>query len=93
MAVSKNKRAFVYERDGFRCLKCGQDDVRYLTIDHIFPKAYGGKNNVDNLQTLCQHCNSKKGMFDFSDYRLIKLDQRKQKEHNKKIDETRTKDN
>jgi len=32
-----------------------------LTRDHIIPKALGGTNGLDNSQTLCEVCNTKKG--------------------------------
>ena len=34
---------------------------RNLTIDHIVPRSRGGTNHPDNLQLLCQACNSTKG--------------------------------
>ena len=34
---------------------------RNLTIDHITPQAKGGTDRKDNLQLLCQACNSTKG--------------------------------
>lgn len=41
------------------CSVCGSD---YRTaVDHIIPLAQGGTNDRDNLQTLCQPCNSFKG--------------------------------
>ena len=57
--VSNRMRFKIYERDGYRCRKCGRrtDD---LEIDHIFPISKGGKSNYDNLQTLCHRCNSLK---------------------------------
>ena len=32
-----------------------------ITKDHIKPKSKGGKNHISNYQTMCEHCNSKKG--------------------------------
>lgn len=52
-------RAAVYERDGWCCLHCGTKEG--LTLDHIVPWSLGGSDDVGNLQTLCQRCNSSKG--------------------------------
>lgn len=35
--------------------------LRYLTIDHIVPRSRRGTNHPDNLQTLCDSCNARKG--------------------------------
>lgn len=32
-----------------------------MTKDHIVPKAKGGHNRIDNYQTMCVHCNARKG--------------------------------
>lgn len=52
-------RTAVLERDGFRCRHCGAEDR--LTIDHVHPLSLGGPTELDNLQTLCRPCNSRKG--------------------------------
>jgi hypothetical protein len=58
-SVAPDLRAIVYERDGHACRSCGcRDD---LTVDHIYPWSLGGTDDLDNLQTLCRSCNSKKG--------------------------------
>jgi len=31
-----------------------------MTKDHVIPKSKGGKDRLDNMQTLCQKCNNKK---------------------------------
>jgi len=49
----------VLERDGARCRICKRQDN--LTIDHINPTSNGGKNDINNLQVLCERCNKKKG--------------------------------
>lgn len=56
--ISDALRQFVYERDGYRCLRCGATED--LTLDHIHPWVLGGTNSVENLQTLCRPCNSRK---------------------------------
>jgi 5-methylcytosine-specific restriction endonuclease McrA len=32
-----------------------------MTKDHIYPKCRGGTDGLYNLQTMCTHCNNKKG--------------------------------
>lgn len=49
----------VFRRDDFTCQQCGSSSD--LTIDHIHPVALGGSNEIENLQTLCKSCNSRKG--------------------------------
>lgn len=44
---------------GNRCVCCGRCDVR-LTVDHVIPLKMGGTSNIDNIQPLCQECNSRK---------------------------------
>ena len=60
--VSNKMRFSIYERDGYRCRKCGVSQ-RYaqLEIDHIIPISKGGKSTCNNLQTLCHRCNVEKG--------------------------------
>jgi hypothetical protein len=57
--IPTNIRRAVYERDGFRCLHCGTTEL--LSLDHIHPWSLGGPDTIDNLQTLCKPCNSRKG--------------------------------
>jgi 5-methylcytosine-specific restriction endonuclease McrA len=63
--ISERTRAEVL-RHG-RCVMCGRtaldDDIR-LQIDHKIPKEWGGSDDVDNLQPLCEECNrGKKNLF------------------------------
>ncbi len=60
--IPEADRWAVWKRDNFTCKRCGARE--YLTIDHIIPKSKGGSNNIDNYQTLCKTCNSKKGIKD-----------------------------
>jgi 5-methylcytosine-specific restriction endonuclease McrA len=49
----------------FKCLCC--KELKPLTADHVIPVSLGGTSNIDNIQPLCQSCNSKKhtGTIDF----------------------------
>jgi 5-methylcytosine-specific restriction endonuclease McrA len=42
-----------------KCLCCGKR--RKLTADHVIPVSKGGTSNIENIQPLCQPCNSSKG--------------------------------
>lgn len=48
----------IWGKDNFTCKCCGIR--KNLTIDHIVPEIKGGNLSLDNLQTLCKSCNSKK---------------------------------
>ncbi len=52
-------RENVFKRDRFKCQYCGTS--KELTLDHLIPKANGGKTSWNNLITACKKCNSQKG--------------------------------
>jgi hypothetical protein len=56
--VPQRLRRAVLERDGWRCRACGSKDD--LHVDHVYPRAYGGKAVLSNLQALCAPCNRTK---------------------------------
>lgn len=37
------------------------EDGTLMTKDHILPKKWGGKDTIDNFQTMCKDCNETKG--------------------------------
>lgn len=57
--ISIELRVMIYERDNHQCQACFSS--YNLGIDHMLPVSRGGKNNPENLQTMCQSCNGKKG--------------------------------
>jgi hypothetical protein len=62
VVLTDDEREQIKKRDNYTCQCC----FRYgkgirLEIDHIIPVFQGGSANVENSQTLCRECNSKKG--------------------------------
>ncbi len=51
---------------GSKCGYCGSPDN--LSLDHILPKKYGGRDTGDNLVYACRECNSSKGKKDLMEW-------------------------
>ena len=51
----------VFLRDLYQCQYCGDTfDPSHLTIDHVRPKALGGKTSWENCVSACKDCNEHK---------------------------------
>ncbi len=61
----------VFQRDRWRCVACGRSaaDNVVLHVDHIVPRSKGGKDTIENYQTLCNLCNVGKSNKDATDLR------------------------
>ncbi len=58
---SNDLKEQVKSRDQYRCLCCGA--TKRLQVDHIASSySGGGRNHLENLQTLCAECNSAKSI-------------------------------
>jgi 5-methylcytosine-specific restriction endonuclease McrA len=60
--VPKKVVNLVRERAGYRCEYCHYPEflsTSPLTIDHIFPRSLGGKDNFNNLALACRRCNER----------------------------------
>lgn len=56
--LSKSLRFEILTRDGYRCRYCGASaQTATLHIDHVLPKAKGGRDDAANLVTACSDCN------------------------------------
>ncbi len=56
--ISKALRFEVLTRDGYRCRYCGADaSATTLHMDHVLPRAAGGRDDLANLVTACIECN------------------------------------
>lgn len=51
-------RKLVLTRDNHTCVYCGRHAT---TIDHVNPRALGGRNSYENCVACCSKCNSAKG--------------------------------
>lgn len=58
--ATTEEMAEVFRRYGYKCVNCPSE--HNLTVDHKIPLAKGGTWDIDNLQLMCQSCNSSKGV-------------------------------
>lgn len=59
LPIPEAVRMFVWQRDGGKCIKCGNREL--LEFDHIIPVSKGGSSTERNIQLLCETCNRTKG--------------------------------
>jgi 5-methylcytosine-specific restriction endonuclease McrA len=58
----KYNRISIFKRDDFSCQFCGiKPGTSNLNLDHVVPRAQGGKTTWENVVTACIPCNSRKG--------------------------------
>lgn len=69
MEITKGQREKAYKLTNGRCAYCGcQLDPKGFHVDHIIPKAKGGKMH-DNLVASCQDCNLAKCDMTIEEFR------------------------
>ena len=55
-------RRAIKEHFNCQCVYCGETyDPKELTLDHVHPKTFGGKDITSNLVPACVKCNQDKG--------------------------------
>jgi 5-methylcytosine-specific restriction endonuclease McrA len=61
--TKQSRKKHVLDRDKQTCLACGstRDDGVRLTMQHVRPHSKGGETTAQNLVTLCEPCNRKRG--------------------------------
>ena len=47
-------------RDKYLCAYCGVRGDRLMTVDHVVPRARGGRSTWENLVACCSTCNARK---------------------------------
>jgi len=61
----KHLASKVRNRDNNQCVRCGAENS--LIVHHIISRGEGGKNEMDNLATLCEYCHDLAHESDESD--------------------------
>lgn len=56
LSSSRNKDIYLLITDKSKCRSCGSKEN--LTVNHIVPKCIGGGDEKENLEVLCNSCNS-----------------------------------
>ncbi len=71
----------VHKRDGFKCRYCGLDGTlslaNWLSLswDHLLPKGYPSRDNLDYIVTACMFCNTADNRyFDQAEKRGLRFD-------------------
>jgi len=71
MALCPKIKKKIYKRDNNTCFYCGKkmeevesvESPDHRTLDHVFPKTFGGTNRKGNLVCCCLECNDLKGVL------------------------------
>lgn len=70
--ISPMKKLKVFNKTKGECSYCGailsEDN---FVIDHVYPRARGGDNNIDNLLPSCYSCNLSKGAKSLKQFRRM----------------------
>lgn len=81
MTIKGKLRFEIFKRDNFTCQYCGRKapEVK-LTIDHRDAQSAGGSDDITNLKTCCEDCNSGKGstpleISDTKNFTVVSKDQ------------------
>ena len=68
----QSKKDILLTKSKSRCWYCGVSlTAKTMTIDHIVPQSETKNNNIENLVSCCQSCNSKKGNRSMAHFRRI----------------------
>ena len=67
----KTHKHTLYGMQEGKCAGCGHHfPFQNFTVDHVVARSKGGTDHLDNLQLLCNHCNSVKGTMDQAAFKV-----------------------
>ena len=74
---SKKIAAKIFREQGGVCAVCDEKvKIQFMEIDHITPKARGGRDEIENFQLLCTNCNKVKGQKTTAEARRNAMERR-----------------
>jgi len=70
---SGRNRQRIWDKTGGICWYCGKRMQPFVdfVIDHVVPKANGGRNSYGNLVPCCDPCNRRKGAKSVEEFRIL----------------------
>ena len=58
--VSETKKKYVASSQGWKCAACAKQLKHTFQVDHKIDLQFGGTNEVENLEALCNDCHAEK---------------------------------
>lgn len=72
MDKRQNIRNIVWLKFNKHCAYCGKElEYKNMQIDHMYPKIYGGNDELINLMPSCRRCNHYKRDMTLEDFRHL----------------------
>jgi signal transduction histidine kinase len=72
-AVPRDVERALYQEVGSKCPKCGEADVKALTIHHIVEYAKACGHNPDAMIVLCANCHARAGRREITEDELFQM--------------------
>jgi 5-methylcytosine-specific restriction endonuclease McrA len=76
--ISKDERRIVLLKYKGKCAYCGCNvslngggNTFKMHVDHIIPRAHGGRNNVRNYNPSCKPCNALKRDYSIEEFKAL----------------------
>jgi hypothetical protein len=88
----QKKRLEVFQRDGFKCTKCGEDELT-LHVHHLKYNKQSWDAPLEDLATLCESCHSIIESFKKTKLEVLKITMFDDNANSRKIAFIKTNDN
>jgi hypothetical protein len=72
-AIPRDVERALYQEAGSKCPKCGESNVKVLTVHHIVGHAQAGGHNPDAMIVLCANCHARAHRREITEDELFQL--------------------